>query len=108
MACSYAHHGVCVACGRQAILGPGDVLFVPPLWVHHVTSLTCSAGVNVFSASSEASAVDAMLRVPLPFESDWSLARTHASLHLFVATVLEMAGACRALVACVPRASAAV
>lgn len=39
--------------GIEAVLGPGDVLYVPPYWMHRVTSQTFSASVSVLSPSKE-------------------------------------------------------
>lgn len=32
----------------QVILSPGDVLFMPKFWYHHVTSLSATVSVNMF------------------------------------------------------------
>ena len=33
---------------QEAILDPGDILFIPALWFHNVTSIGFSVAVNVF------------------------------------------------------------
>jgi hypothetical protein len=42
-----------------ADLGPGEMLWLPPLWWHHVTSLTPTLGVNLWSAAGWADTVEA-------------------------------------------------
>mmetsp|Transcript_35687 Transcript_35687/g.93708 ORF Transcript_35687/g.93708 Transcript_35687/m.93708 type:complete len:469 (+) Transcript_35687:35-1441(+) len=58
-----------------AELGPGDVLYVPPGWIHHVVTSDDERGpsvsVNVFSDSVEREAFDALADLPVPFESEW-------------------------------------
>lgn len=39
--------------GVEVVLGPGDLLYVPPYWMHRVTSQTFSASVSVLSPSKE-------------------------------------------------------
>lgn len=76
----------------QVVLHSGDVLFIPPLWLHHVTSLTCSAGINVFSPSVEGTALNAMLSVPLPFEQQWTMEHTITALVSLLAEVVSRFG----------------
>jgi len=40
----YPKHGEAVAV--EALLNPGDVLYLPPYWWHHVETLTESVGMN--------------------------------------------------------------
>ena len=74
------------------MLQPGDVLFLPPMWFHHVTSITPSVGVNVFSPSTEAHIAAEMQQVPLPFDADWDFDTVVLGLRFFVSTVLQESG----------------
>ena len=44
------HYGSSLA--QEVILGPGDVLYIPPLWWHRITALSPSQSVSVVSASA--------------------------------------------------------
>lgn len=37
--------------GQELVLGPGDALFIPAFWFHHVESLSEAVSLNVFSES---------------------------------------------------------
>ena len=79
-----------------ADLEPGDVLYVPPTWIHLVVagslergpsvSLGPSVSVNVFSDSVERAAYEAVEALPVPFEAEWPratmLAAVPALMHL--------------------------
>ena len=78
------------AAPRVAELGPGDVLYLPPRWYHHVTALTTSVSVSIWTPSS---AEDASLQaedVPLPFEPAWPLRKLSSAVASFLALVLRM------------------
>jgi hypothetical protein len=69
-----------VDCIYEAVLGPGDTLYIPPLFAHHVE--TCgseqcdssdvthpySVSINVFARSKEQVLFDAILTMAIPFE----------------------------------------
>ena len=66
-----------------ADLSSGDVLLVPPLWFHAVTTVTRSVSVNVWSDAPEYSLLqDELYALPLPLESD-STARARVSALLY-------------------------
>jgi len=51
---------LCSATVYTAVLGPGDMLTVPPFWLHHVETLEESVSVNVWSDSPEYATINEM------------------------------------------------
>eukprot|EP01094_Clydonella_sp_ATCC50884_P024890 TRINITY_DN6371_c0_g1_i3.p1 TRINITY_DN6371_c0_g1~~TRINITY_DN6371_c0_g1_i3.p1 ORF type:complete len:384 (-),score=81.00 TRINITY_DN6371_c0_g1_i3:147-1298(-) len=51
-----------------ATLSPGDLLFIPPLWAHHVTSLVPSVSVAVWSDATETLRMNDALGLGVPQE----------------------------------------
>ena len=66
----------------EASLEPGDLLYIPPLWFHHVESLSVSISVNVWTDSKQTETVERLFSLPLPTKK-WPNSRT-----LAVATAL--------------------
>lgn len=57
----------------EVTVRPGEVLFVPPLWGHHVTSLSRSTSISIWSHCPETRRVQNTFReTPLPFPADLS------------------------------------
>ena len=56
----------------EAILNAGDVLYIPPMWFHHVTTLEESVSLSVWSpfAGSELYA-KVLAEAPLPIKGSW-------------------------------------
>lgn len=52
----------------EAELGPGDLLYIPPLWFHEVEALDVSISVNVWTDPPQASVMTDVFSVPIPFE----------------------------------------
>lgn len=51
---------------------PGDVLYLPPYWLHHVTALDLSISVNVWSDSEEQVIYNKQItKEPLPLDAEW-------------------------------------
>lgn len=47
-------------------------MYLPPLWYHHVTALTMSMSVSVWSRYPEVQKMWELEKLPLPFSSRWS------------------------------------
>jgi len=56
----------------EAVLKPGDVLYLPPMWFHHVTALTTSMSVSVWTSFEITQKMYQTVRSILPFKSSWS------------------------------------
>jgi hypothetical protein len=75
-----------------AELSSGDVLLLPPLWFHAVTTVSRSVSLNVWSDAPEYSLLqDELYALPLPLESDWtSRARVSALLYYLRRLILSV------------------
>lgn len=57
----------------EVVLEPGDLLYMPPLWFHHVESLDVSISVNVWTDSQQTEVMEGIFSLPLPTERvDWT------------------------------------
>ena len=54
------------AAALQAVLHPGEMLYLPPFWFHRVTSLSFSVGLSVSTDSREGERFDQACRAGLP------------------------------------------
>lgn len=54
----------------EVVLGPGDLLYIPPLWFHEVESLSISISVNVWTDSQQTELVERIFSLPLPLDYD--------------------------------------
>eukprot|EP00051_Salpingoeca_urceolata_P009754 m.118520 g.118520 ORF g.118520 m.118520 type:complete len:386 (+) comp16434_c0_seq2:2265-3422(+) len=52
-------------------LHPGDVLFVPAFWLHHVEAVSSSVSVNVFSEAHERLVAAQVFGQPAPLDPEW-------------------------------------
>lgn len=56
-----------------AVLHPGDLLYVPPLWFHHVEAIDVSMSVNVWTDTQQTVIMDQVFNTPLPIlEIRWN------------------------------------
>ena len=53
---------------HEVVLQPGDLLYMPPLWFHHVESLSVSISVNVWTATAQSDIMKEMFTLSLPFD----------------------------------------
>ena len=59
------------ATGMEITLVPGDLLYLPPLWFHHVEALETSISVNVWSDSEQTATVNKLFSHKIPvYEED--------------------------------------
>ena len=49
----------------EVILQPGDLLYMPPLWFHHVESMELSISVNVWTDSNQTAIMEDVFSTPL-------------------------------------------
>jgi len=90
-----------------AVLEPGDLLYIPPFWLHSVESLSSeldaavddrrlqqllragfTASVNMWSAASELKVSDELAASALPFESSWALPERRAAAILYISSMV--------------------
>lgn len=50
-------------------LQPGEILFIPDMWYHHVTSLSPSISINVWTEVNESTSFEALFQAVDPIES---------------------------------------
>ena len=60
----------------EAVLEPGDLLYIPPLWFHEVESLDVSISVNVWTDSAQTKITEKLFKLSLPIGTyPWSSER---------------------------------
>ena len=75
----------------EVVLEPGDLLYMPPLWFHHVESLDVSISVNVWTDSQQTEVMEEIFSLPLPTERvEWSSDHTkRVATSLLIYSLLE-------------------
>lgn len=80
----------------EALLSPGEIMYIPPFWFHRVVTEDTSIAVNTWSNLPGGSPHTAIDKVPMPFEDDWDLARKVTALRVYISilgsAVAESAG----------------
>jgi hypothetical protein len=75
--------------GYEVLLGPGDLLFIPPNWGHYVETLSPSISVNFWTAARSQARYDAAMKhVVSTAVHDWTIAQKRFAVALIVNGVL--------------------
>lgn len=73
----------------EALLSPGEIMYIPPFWFHRVVTEDTSIAVNTWSHIPGGSPHSEMELVPLPFERDWDIGRKATALKIFATAYLN-------------------
>ena len=73
----------------RVVLDPGESLFLPAFWMHHVTALTPSVSLNVFSESPVKLAASEALQLPPPLHASWDAPLKRRGLLLLLQVLLH-------------------
>ena len=76
-------------CMLRVRLVAGDVLYLPPFWMHRATCRSdACASVNVWVSSQPMHRMEALEAMPLPFEGSWSMKTRLAAVLAFLRALL--------------------
>jgi len=72
-------------------LHPGDILFIPPFWVHQFTATTDpTISLSLWKTSYFQTTFDQLLNLPLPLEQDWGQGQiSETFLYLFSNLIID-------------------
>lgn len=73
---------------RTARLGPGEVLYVPPVWFHAVRASGTVASLSLWTDAIVYDQIQTAFASPLPFEADWSPQRRVLSAAYYISQLL--------------------
>lgn len=73
----------------EVTLNPGDVLYLPPFWLHRVTSLDVSISVNAWCPCPEFGLINRVTDVAVPFEAEWNDATIRTAVRRLITMVLD-------------------
>lgn len=65
------------------------VMYLPPLWLHHVVALTAGVSANVWQHDPALEAAESVFTDPVPFEGDWSQELTAHALGPYIAGLVR-------------------
>jgi hypothetical protein len=70
-------------------LEAGDVLFIPPFWIHETEAVTASASVSFWWDAPQLQVMDDVYALPLPFEDSWNAEMMHAAAANFAVALVN-------------------
>jgi hypothetical protein len=73
----------------EVILHPGDILYIPPYWLHRVESLSFSVSVSILSPSEEERIYQEALWVSVPLSREWPVEDQLWAIHSYVEMLVE-------------------
>jgi hypothetical protein len=56
----------------EALMEPGDVLYIPPLWYHRVVTEDASIAINSWTDPPEGDPFGRLTKLPIPAEAEWN------------------------------------
>jgi len=72
----------------EALLYPGDVLYLPPYWFHRVITEEPGIGLNVWSSSVAMKVEDIAKKAPIPLSQSWSQPDLILALKLYFLSLI--------------------
>ena len=76
-------------CALRIRLNEGDVIYVPPFWLHRATCRDSCISTNVWVASQPMRRMEEIKAMPLPFEGGWPLPTRYAAVLAFLRAMLR-------------------
>ena len=77
-------------CMMHVRVGAGDVLYLPPFWLHRAEcSSPACASTNVWVASHAMQRMEDLEAIPLPFEGSWATPTRYAAVLTFLRALLS-------------------
>ena len=73
----------------EGVLQPGEVLYLPPFWFHHVEALDFSVSVSTVSQSEDSQAYRDARAVPALMDSSWTLPERVYAVRLHIVAILS-------------------
>jgi len=73
----------------EVILDEGEVLYLPPMWFHHVEALNASISANVWSETEDLKNVDKIFYLPVPFSESWNKKQTYDGTKIYITMIVE-------------------
>lgn len=72
------------------LLQPGDMLYLPPFWIHRVVAESVSISVNNWCEAEEITLLyDKILNAALPFDSNWTKSLYVTALRKFFGVLIQ-------------------
>eukprot|EP00732_Lithocolla_globosa_P002087 Lithocolla_globosa_v1_NODE_1252_length_2731_cov_28.184604.p1 type:complete len:453 gc:universal NODE_1252_length_2731_cov_28.184604:1273-2631(+) len=73
----------------QVTLEPGDLLYIPPFWFHHVYGFDASLSLNVWSKTIELKPVEEINQHHLSLGEEWDLKLSASVIRSFILQILK-------------------
>jgi len=73
----------------EVVLYPGDMLYIPPYWGHHVIAVDLSISLSTHIKSSEVTIRNQVLDFPFPFEPNLEQSLRHQYVASYIELLLE-------------------
>jgi len=75
--------------GEEALLYPGDVLYLPPYWFHRVITEEPGVGINIWSSSNSMKVEELAKQIPIPLSKTWGISDQILGLKLYSMSIIS-------------------